>query len=98
MVVFVWFLTPIQLKRCKTQTGCRYRALKKGPERYRGGTEAAPRIVMEGPERQGGPCIVMEGPSGAEALPRIVIEGPSSTEAVPRIVMFFLHGWRRYVC
>ena len=28
LLVFAQFLTPIQLKLCKTQTGCRYRALK----------------------------------------------------------------------
>ena len=60
----------------------------RGPERHRSGTEAAPRIVIEGPSgTEAVPRIVLEGPSGTEAVPRIVIEGPSGTEAVPRIVM-----------
>ena len=46
------------------------------------------RIVIEGPSgTEAVPRIVMEGPSGTEALPRIVIEGPSGTEAVPHIVI-----------
>ena len=46
-----------------------------------------PRIVIEGPSgTEAVPRIVMEGPSSTEAVPRIVIEGPSGTEAVPRIV------------
>ena len=48
---FVWFLTPITLKLCETQTGCRCRALqlraRAAPRRRRSGTAHCNR----GPER-----------------------------------------------
>ena len=48
--VFSWkFLIPIQLKLVKPKRSVGTVHCNKGPERYRSGTEAVPRIVIEGP-------------------------------------------------